>query len=359
MKETLQPASVKELADAVRSVPRLLPVGAGTKPRLGDVNVPKVSLGRLTGIVEYEPDEYTFTAFAGTTVREIAEVLAARGQYMPFDPPLLEAGATLGGTVAAGLNGAGRFRYGGLRDFILGVRFVDGSGRLLRLGGKVVKNAAGFDVPKFLVGSLGRFGVLAELTFKVFPRPAATRTLRLVAPDPMRAIPLLLELARGRWEADALDVPPGGGVHVRLAGPETALTGLAEEILARWPGESLADTEANRIWSDLREFHWCHPGGWLGKVVLHPAQYPDFSKSLDPWPEARVHLSVGGNVSYVSLPTPQPAATVNRAWKEMNLRVLTLRGSGALWLGTTPINEIQSAVKLALDPDRRFPDLEE
>ena len=114
--------------------------------------------------------EFTFTALAGTPVREIAAALAERGQYLPFDPMLREAGATLGGTVAAGLSGPGRFRYGGLRDFILGVRFVDGEGRLLRLGGKVVKNAAGFDLPKFFVGSLGRFGVLAEMTFKVFPK---------------------------------------------------------------------------------------------------------------------------------------------------------------------------------------------
>src|SRR4029450_4463398 len=93
-----------------------------------------------------------------------AAALAARGQSLRCDPFLLDAGATLGGTVAAGLSGPGRFRYGGLRDFILGVRFVDGLGRLMHMGGKVVKNAAGFDLPKFLVGSLGRFGVLAELT---------------------------------------------------------------------------------------------------------------------------------------------------------------------------------------------------
>ena len=91
----------------------------------------------------------------------------------------VDAGATLGGTVAAGVSGPGRFRFGGVRDFILGVRFVDGQGRLLRMGGKVVKNCAGFDLPKFFVGSLGRFGVLAEVTFKVFPAPASRLTLKL------------------------------------------------------------------------------------------------------------------------------------------------------------------------------------
>lgn len=181
----LAPTTSAELVDAIRSTPRLIAVGGGTKPRMSAVapEFARLSMAQLRGIVEYEPSEFTFTGFAGTPIREIMAALGERGQYLPFDPMLVLAGATLGGTVAAGLSGPGRVRFGGLRDFILGVRFVDGEGRLLRLGGKVVKNAAGFDVPKFLVGSAGRFGVIAELSFKVFPRPVASRTLRLDAAD--------------------------------------------------------------------------------------------------------------------------------------------------------------------------------
>jgi glycolate oxidase FAD binding subunit len=138
MSAPLLPTSPTELAEAVRSAPRVLACGAGTKPRLSQVagDVVKISTAKLRGIVEYEPTEFTFTALAGTPVREIAATLAESGQYLPFDPMFTEAGATLGGTVAAGTSGSGRFRYGGLRDFILGVRFVDGSGRLMRLGEK-------------------------------------------------------------------------------------------------------------------------------------------------------------------------------------------------------------------------------
>src|SRR5262249_53592058 len=160
--------TLNELAEAVQSSPKLLAVGARTKPGLSEVDWPRLSTARLKGIVEYNPSEFTFTALAGTPVKEIAAALAERRQYLPFDPMLVDAGATLGGTVGAGLNGPGRFRFGGIRDFILGIRFVDGRGQLLRMGGKVVKNAAGFDLPKFFVGSMGRFGVLGELTFKVF-----------------------------------------------------------------------------------------------------------------------------------------------------------------------------------------------
>src|SRR5208283_106284 len=181
MPAPLTPTTPAELAEAVLAYPRVLAVGARTKPRLSQVpgEVTLLSTQALRGIVEYEPEEFTFTALAGTTVREIGEALAEKGQYLPFDPMWVEAGATLGGTVAAGVSGPGRFRFGGVRDFILGVRFIDGQGRLLRMGGKVVKNCAGFDLPKFFVGSLGRFGVLAEATFKVFPSPAARLTLQL------------------------------------------------------------------------------------------------------------------------------------------------------------------------------------
>src|SRR5438067_6203785 len=94
----LAPESFAELVDAVRSTPRLLAIGAGTKPRLSAVGAVKLSTANLRGISEYDPGEFTFTAAAGTPVREIAAALAGHGQYLPFDPPLVEAGATLGGT---------------------------------------------------------------------------------------------------------------------------------------------------------------------------------------------------------------------------------------------------------------------
>jgi len=127
MSALVAPASATELVDAVRSAKRVLAVGAGTKPRLSALpEGTKISTAALRGIIEYEPSEFTFTALAGTPLRDLTSVLAERGQYLPFDPMLSHAGATLGGTVAAGLSGPGRLRFGGLKDFILGTRFVDG-----------------------------------------------------------------------------------------------------------------------------------------------------------------------------------------------------------------------------------------
>ena len=348
----LTPATVAELVDAVRTTPRVLAIGARTKPRLSQVapDVALLSMQRLSGLIEYEPDEFTFTAYAGTRLDEVAAVLAEKGQYLPFDPPLAAAGATLGGTVAAGLNGPGRFRFGGIRDFILGVRFVDGTGRLLRLGGKVVKNAAGFDLPKFFTGSLGRYGVLAELTFKVFPRAASALTLRLPVADATAAARLLTEAANARWEPDALDYAPAGdAVLLRLAGPSEVPAMLAREILARFRGEILAPAAAEAQWTELREFRWAHADGVLLKAVLTPAELPSLAAAVQRL-AGRMHASAGGNVAYLSLPPGADATALDRT-------ALTLRGAGPLWHRLPAAPAVAGAVKTALDPHGRFPAL--
>jgi glycolate oxidase FAD binding subunit len=355
MNSSIEPTTPAELADAVRSAPRVLAVGAGTKPRLSAVagEVVRISTAKLRGIVEYEPSEFTFTALAGTPVREIAAALAEKGQYLPFDPLLAEAGATIGGTVAAGVSGPGRFRFGGVRDFILGVKFVDGGGRLLRLGGKVVKNAAGFDLPKFFVGSLGRFGALAEITFKVFPRAAATRSLRLEAKDAAAMTAILTGAANTRWELDALEAAPAeGAVYARLAAPAAALDVLAKEILARWPGAALGDGEASELWRSVAEFGWAHAGGALVKVALTPAQVAALVTTARTQPGIRTWIGAGGNVGYLSLPA---GATL----PSLNWPALTLRGDAPLWPGSRPRFEVMRAVKAALDRNHCFPGLDD
>lgn len=313
----ITPSSLTELRDAVLSAPRVLAVGAGTKPRLSAVDAVNIYTLELSGITEYEPSEFTFTALAGTSVREINAALDVKGQYLPFDPMLVEAGSTIGGVVASGLSGPGRFRYGGVRDFILGVRFVDGMGRLLRLGGKVVKNAAGFDVPKFLVGSLGRFGVIGEVTFKVFPKPETTLTLEM----PFEAAKLV-QLASSRFEPAALDVLPGGDTMlVKLAGPAKAL-----EVLAREIGGNIVD---NTIWSQIGETRWSF------KTDITPDQVSEYKTA---------HVSCGGNVAFSHT---QPA------------RGMTLRGDSPLWIGGRTRSAIEDAVKQALDPQHRFPTLDD
>ncbi len=368
MNTTLTPANTADLVEAVRSTPRLIAVGSGTKPRLSAVNAVKLSTAKLTGIVEYEPSEFTFTALAGTPLREIADTLAAQGQYLPFDPMLVASGATLGGTVASGVSGPGRFRFGGLRDFILAIQFVDGAGRLLRMGGKVVKNAAGFDLPKFFVGSLGRFGVLTEVTFKVFPRHTSRLTLMLEAKAAEVATQILSQAAGSRWELDALDwLPEPSHIAARLVGPMESLDALADEILRRFPGEKLTTEVADEQWRSLTEFEWAKTvaaddANAESPLLLKMPTTPDTCASLRRNLEdfgARVLVSSGGNVVFASLSLNADVAAVDAKLRGLKVPCLTLRGNAPLWLGARHDFKVAAAVKHALDAENRFPSLEE
>jgi glycolate oxidase FAD binding subunit len=221
----------------------------------------------------------------------------------------------------------------------------------------VVKTAAGFDVPKFLVGSVGRFGVLGELTFKVFPRPPAERTVRLPVAGPGEATRILIELASSRWEPEALDVAPGEeAVLVRLAAPLAAAEAIAREIASRRGGTILEPAAADALWAGLREFRWAHPGGVLLKVALAPLQLPQLEAALGPG--SRLHVTAGGNAAFASLADAGDAARVDKALAELGLPAMTLRGDAPLWMGARPRSDLAGAVKQALDAENRFPALD-
>lgn len=351
----LEPATLEEFAEAVRSHPRILAVGSQSKPRLSVVpsDVTLLSTKRLAGLVEYEPGEFTFTARVGTLIDDLVEVLAQQGQYLPFDPAFIKAGATLGGTVAAGINGSGRFRYGGIRDFILAVQWITGKGEVLRGGAKVVKNAAGFDFPKFFTGSLGRFGVLTELTFKVFPRPTATLTI--CAPVELQRLPgRMASAASGRWEFDALDYDvKSGQLYARLSGPASSNRELATDLLGQWDGSAvMPDAEAHLWWSDGAEFAWAKKFAFLIKV---PTVLEDL-RALEVLPagcEARI--TTAGNCTWIAFNEAHRDA-VQSLLHSTGLRALVVRGESLpLFIGSTDSSNVQENIRRIFDPVNRFP----
>ncbi|HYW57007.1 MAG TPA: glycolate oxidase subunit GlcE [Polaromonas sp.] len=132
----------------------------------------------LNGITSYEPTELVVTVKAGTPLAELEALLAASGQCLPFEPPHFAGGATVGGMVAAGLSGPARASVGAVRDYVLGVTLLNGKGELLTFGGQVMKNVAGYDVSRLLVGALGTLGLIVEVSLKVVPMAPAEATLK-------------------------------------------------------------------------------------------------------------------------------------------------------------------------------------
>jgi len=361
-----RPTAITEVQEVVRSLSpgaRILPRGGGTKTALSSPpdGETLIDVAGLSGMVEYEPGEFTFTALAGTRVAEVAATLAGHGQYLPFDPPLVAAGATLGGTVAAGLSGPGRYRYGGVRDFILGERHVDGSGQVIHSGGKVVKNAAGFDIPKLMVGSLGSLGVLVELTFKVFPKPEAYATLRTTYVSLDEALAALYRLTGSQMELFALDLEPtpaGAALWVRLGGLAAALP----ERLARLRGlagggEVLAEADAFAIWRDTQELAWVPPGWALVKAPVTPRYVArleaDLARAGISSAAVRRRYSAGGQIAWIAM--PEPVAVLDEILAPLGLSGLVVLGQpGRTRLGARTGEPFERRVKAALDPDGRF-----
>jgi glycolate dehydrogenase FAD-binding subunit len=197
------------------------------------------------GIVNYEPTELVITARAGTRLSEIESVLREQGQMLAFEPPHFAGTATLGGCVAAGLSGPRRAAAGAVRDFVLGVRMLDGTGRDLHFGGQVMKNVAGYDVSRLMVGSMGTLGVLLEVSLKVLPLPAAEKTICLE----MNAAQAIKQM--NQWAGKPLPISAtchvDGQLYIRLSGAETAIRAARAQL----GGESRADGDT--FWQALRE----------------------------------------------------------------------------------------------------------
>lgn len=179
------PRSTEEVAALLERAGRsglgVAPAGAGTWLRGGDppgeVDL-LVSVGEMDRILHYEPMDLTLTAGAGCRLEALERATGTHGQWFPVDPPGAP-GGTLGATVATGSDGTLRSRYGGIRDMVLGLTVVTGRGETLRLGGNVVKNVAGFDLCRLMVGSWGTLGILTEVTVRLYPRPEVRRRLSL------------------------------------------------------------------------------------------------------------------------------------------------------------------------------------
>ncbi|MDJ0630876.1 MAG: FAD-binding protein [Rhodobacter sp.] len=291
----LSPRDETDLAAAVAAAEGPLHViGGGTRPIGKPVTGEAVSVAGLSGITLYEPGALTLVARAGTPLAEIEAALAAENQRLAFEPMdhrglLGTSGApTIGGVVAANASGPRRILTGACRDFLLGVRFVDGRGSVLKNGGRVMKNVTGYDLVKLMAGSYGTLGILTEVSFKVLPAPAAAAVLLIEGLSDVQAVQAMAAALGSPFEVSGAAHTPKGldgapVTMIRIEGFESSVTyraGQLRTLLAGY-GEISVETDPERTtagWKWVRDaepFHGVHGDVW--RLSVKPSDAPDLA----------------------------------------------------------------------------------
>ena len=222
--------------------------GAGTKDFYGEsLRGEIVDTRGYSGIVDYEPSELVITARCGTPLSEIDRALNEHGQFLAFEAPRFGGDPTIGGVVAAGLSGPRRATSGSVRDFVLGANLMNAEGAVLRFGGQVMKNVAGFDVSRLLCGSLGILGLITDVSLKVLPKPRAEKTLCFEM-DAASALDRF-----NRWNGQPLPISAtawhDGRAYLRLSGAPSAVASAQSSL----GGEKVEDSVAALWWNSLRD----------------------------------------------------------------------------------------------------------
>lgn len=290
----LYPETVEEisriLSFASRSGIRIFPFAGGTKLFLGnpvDEVGAALSLRRLCRVLFHEPSDMVSTVQCGMEVREFQKAIGCENQIFPVDPPLLNTGATVGGLVSSNLCGPMSTRYGTCRELILGVKAVRADGEIINVGGKVVKNVAGYDIPKLMVGSLGTLCVLAEATFRLYPRQHFSRTLVLgfdnhvSCSQAARAIlaadivPTCFEILDENLSSEFGTTTQGAKrtILLRFDSFEEAVVEQIKEVRETTSGETSAFVEmtdeiSRDLWAAAREFPFLPGVSFSSKLTL-------------------------------------------------------------------------------------------
>ena len=307
-------------------------------PAQGD----SLDVSEHSGIVEYDPGELVITCRAGSLLADIRSTLKENGQHLPFEPPAFGERATIGGTVSCGLSGPRRPWSGSLRDYLLGVKMVNGSGAVVRYGGQVMKNVAGYDVSRLVAGSMGTLGVMLEVSFKVLPVPARELTLGFEC-DQTEAIRRINE-----WAGQPLPLSGAfwshGRLQVRLSGAQTETGRAAKRLQADQVSEN------PQTWLELREQQsdfFTEPGD-LWRLSLPPATEP-----LDLGGDCLVDW--GGAQRWIR--TPQPAEEIREqaARSGGHATLFKGKGNGARFHPLPPeLEQLHKRIKQAFDPHGLF-----
>ncbi|MDH5339279.1 MAG: glycolate oxidase subunit GlcE [Rubrivivax sp.] len=331
--------------------------GAGSKDFYGEAPQGTLLDTRgLSGISSYEPTELVVTVRAGTPLAELEAALAGQGQCLPFDPPRFASGdgqgGTVGGMVAAGLAGPSRATVGGVRDYVLGASVLNGQAELLSFGGTVMKNVAGYDVSRLIVGSMGVLGLICEVSLKVLPQAPATQTLRFE----MGETAALAQL--NAWGGQPLPLSASawwdGMLVLRLAGAGAAVAAAAQRL----GGETIEPALAAAFWTGLRdhgdEFFVGAAKAVDGGATLWRLGLPSTAPPLGLSGQQMVEW--GGAQRWLC--SPMPAAKVREAAAAVGGHATLFRGldksAGVFAPLSAPLARIHRELKRAFDPDGIF-----
>jgi glycolate oxidase FAD binding subunit len=322
--------------------------GGGSKDWYGNETAGELLDTRAyTGVVDYEPTELVITARCGTPLADIEALLAQHAQMLAFEPPRFGAGSTIGGVVASGLAGPRRASAGGVRDFVLGAKLMDGKGEVLKFGGQVMKNVAGYDVSRLLAGSMGTLGLILEVSLKVLPLPVCVATLRfeLGEIDALRRM--------NEWAGQPLPLSAScwhqGMLTLRLAGAEAAVTAALARFGALG-GARIGDQEGASFWDSLRDqSHPYFSGGALWRLSLPSAASAIVLKGeqLIEWGGAQRWLKVDPVDAEVG------AQNIRRAVAAAGGHAMLFRGgprSGVFHPLAPAVEKINQRLRLAFDP---------
>lgn len=379
-----RPTSLEEAEEALRQSAmehlRVVFVGGGTELELGaspiglDAVISTEGLGK---VLEYAPLDQIVTVEAGVSLGTLQTLLKGKRQMLALDPPWAER-ATMGGLVATNAFGPRRTRYGSVRDLIIGVTLIRADGTRAKGGGKVVKNVAGFDLPKLMVGSLGSLGLIGTVTFRLHPLPECSSTVVFSRTSPAAVGRLMAELRKGQFEASAVAALwSEGGLDLgcRFEGFDAGVRKQRDHLaaLARqldFPSEVLDGSAADGFWSrqaSVREA----PATVRLKLATQPTDLPRAAAEV--WPMVRDALQTPRAVFYPTLglafaggnmrDADALASAVARARKALapsgghlvlHAAPAELRARTDVW-GPAPSGlGLFSRVKDALDPDHRL-----
>ncbi|WP_376874655.1 FAD-binding protein [Albirhodobacter sp. R86504] len=333
---TYRPETEADLAEILRKVQAPLEVRGGGTRAVGDIRGEVLETRGLTGVRLYEPGAMTLVVGAGMPLAEVEALLASEGQRLPFEPSGA-AGSTIGGVVATNASGPRRVQAGACRDSLIGVRFVDGSGEIIKNGGRVMKNVTGYDLVKLMAGSWGTLGVLTELSFRVLaiPQASATVVVRCAAGEAPRVLAKALgspfDVCGAAWAE--------GRALVRVEGLSASVEYRAAQLCA-----ILGGTVEAVDWAQIRDLTPLSGAGDLWQFSLRPSQAADVAARLDAplimdWGGGRITARLAKGVDARALAAPYTGHATRLSM-----------GAGAFEPETAPVKKLTDSLRARFDP---------